>query len=57
MKRWGAGSTNGEEGIVLLPRQSPSGWDSRVWMVLKASMPGKHSLEPQAKSSKVLRRK
>lgn len=32
----------------MLPRQSPSGWDSRVWMVLKASVPGKHSLEPQA---------
>lgn len=51
VKGWGTGSTSGEEGSVLLPGQSLRGWDSGVWTVLQARLPGKRGLEPGAKSS------
>lgn len=49
VKRWGVGSTSGEEGVVLLLGHSLRGWGSGVQMVLWACLPGKHSLESQAK--------
>ena len=46
VRRRDAGSTSGEEGIVLPPGQSLRGRDREVWMVLQACL-GSAALSPR----------